>query len=88
MSVNNISPLACVTVFLMDEGLLTIISAGSYLLNRMTYLDQILHTHLFLHCLATVMQNGDEALPSIILACQSLLVNMLIHVALETHHIF
>ena len=52
----------------------------------MGYLDQILHTLLFLYCPDTLKQNGGEALPSIILAGQGLLVNMLIN--LEPHGIF
>ena len=52
----------------------------------MVYLDQLLHTYLFLHCPATGMQNSDEALPSIILAGQGLLLKMLI--TLEPHHTF
>ena len=47
MHVNIISPLTSVIAFLMDEGLLSIISTNAYLLNRMAYLDQILHTYLF-----------------------------------------
>ena len=52
----------------------------------MVYLDQILHIYLFLHCLVTDMQNGDEALLSIILAYLDILVKMLI--ILELQHNF
>ena len=37
----------------------------------------------FEHCQATVMQNGDEASPSIILAGQALLMKMLITLELD-----
>ena len=47
MHVNIVSPLAYMTAFLVDEGLLSIVLAcWSQLLNRMVYLDQILHTYL------------------------------------------
>ena len=42
----------------------------------MVYLDQILHakiTYLFYQCSATGIQNGDEAVPRIILVGQELL---------------
>ena len=54
----------------------------------MAYLVQILYTyvHVFLHCPATGMKNGDEASPSIILAGLALLVKMLI--TLAPHGIF
>ena len=52
----------------------------------MVYLDQTLHTYLFLNCPDTGMQNNDEALSGIILAGQGLLVNMLI--TLKSHGIF
>ena len=69
----------------MDEGLLSIISTGSYRLNCMLYFDQILHTYLFQHCPASGMQNGDEALPSVILAGLGLIDKYLI--ILEPHYI-
>ena len=40
-------------------------------LDNMVYFVQIVYTYMFSHCLATGMQNGDEALPSIILAGRS-----------------
>ena len=39
-------------------------------------LVQILYTYVSSHCLATGMQNDDEASPSIILAGQALFVKM------------
>ena len=51
----------------------------------MVYFDHILYTYLF-NCPATGAQNGDEALPIIILAVPGLLVKMLIN--LEMHHIY
>ena len=39
---------------------------------------QILYTYVFKSCLATGMQNGNEALPSVILADRALFVKMLI----------
>ena len=52
----------------------------------MGYLDQILHTYfLKTYCPATGMQNVDEGLPSIILACRGILVKMLI--TIEPHGI-
>ena len=45
-----------------------------------------MHTYTFLHCLDTVMQNGDEALPSISSASHGHLVKMLI--TLEPRVIF
>ena len=44
----------------------------------MVYFDQILLTFTFKHCLATCMQNGNDALPSISLAGIGRLVKMLI----------
>ena len=41
----------------------------------MVYFDQILHTY---YCLEAGMQNGDDALSSIILAGRGILVKMLI----------
>ena len=52
----------------------------------MVYLYQILHTYLLEHCLATCMQNGDEAMQTIILVGQGLLVKILI--AREHHNTF
>ena len=44
----------------------------------MVYLNQILHTYLFLLCSDTGMQNDDESLPRIILACRGLLMKILL----------
>ena len=52
----------------------------------MVYLGQILHTYTFEHCPATGMQNGDEALPSIIPAGGGHTVKVL--TTLELHDIF
>ena len=52
----------------------------------MVYFDQILLTFTFYHCLATCMQNGDDALPSISLPGIGQLVKLLIF--LEQHDIF
>ena len=53
----------------------------------MGYLDQILHTYLFLYCPAIGMNiNGGEGLLSIILGGRGILVKM--PIALETHGIF
>ena len=52
----------------------------------MVYLDQSLHTYVLSDCLATGMQNGDEALPSSILACRGNLVK--VHITLELNHVF
>ena len=46
----------------------------------MVYFDQTLHTYTFKRCLDTGMQNGDEALPSIIPASRIQLVKILITV--------
>ena len=51
----------------------------------MVYFDHILYTYLF-YCPATGAQNGDEALPIIILAGPCLLVKMLIHIKMQ--HIY
>ena len=48
--------------------------------------NQSLHIYLFKYCPATGMLNGDEGLPSIILAGRGLLLKMLI--TLEPHGIF
>ena len=73
--------------FLMGEGLQSTSSACCGQLVKilitlepyyMGYLDQILPTYLFRCCSATVRQNGDEALLSIILASRGLLVKKLI----------
>ena len=76
----------------MDEGLLSIISAGCGQLVKMLITIE-LHgifgsnfAYLVYHCPVTGMQNGDEALLNIILAGWGLLVKMLIF--LEPHHIF
>ena len=62
-------------LFSVDDALLSISSASRGQLVKMlitlephVYLDQILHAYLFYLCPATGMQNGDEALPSIISA--------------------
>ena len=47
-------------------------------LNRMVYLDQILHAEIFQHWPVTGMQNCDEASPNIVSAGQGILVKMLI----------
>ena len=52
----------------------------------MVYFDKILHTYACQHCPVTGMQNGNDALLSIVLADQGLLVKMLI--TLEPHDIF
>ena len=44
----------------------------------MVFFDQILLTYIFQHCLATCMQNGDDALPSISQAGIGQLLKMLI----------
>ena len=79
----------------MDKGLLRIISTGCGQLVKMLITlepDGIFGSnfaYLFIltfNCPATGMQNGDDAMTSIILADRGLLVKMLI--TLETHHIF
>ena len=52
----------------------------------MVYFVQIFYTTVFLHCLASGMQNGDEASPSNILAGRALVTKMLI--TLEMRVIF
>ena len=52
----------------------------------MLYLDHILYTYLFLHCPATGLHYGVEALSSIISASQGFLVKVLI--TPELHGIF
>ena len=53
----------------------------------MGYLDQILHTYLFLYCPALGMNiKGGEGLPRIILGGRGILVKM--PMALEPHGIF
>ena len=78
-------PLACVTSFLMDVALPSILSSVRgqlvltlILLHHMVYLDQILHNYTFLHCPASGMQKSDEALPSSRSAGRSQLVKILI----------
>ena len=61
---------------MMDEGLLSIISAGSAQLVKMfitlephyIFVSNFVVVFLFKHCPVTGMQNSDKALPSIILA--------------------
>ena len=52
----------------------------------MVYLDQNVHTLLFKQCAAFGIQNGYDALLSMIFAGRGLLVKMLI--TLEPHHVF
>ena len=47
-------------------------------LEHMVYLNQILHTNLFIHCPATGMQNCDDASQSINSVGRGILVNILI----------
>ena len=62
-------------VFLEPHGIF-----GSYFLNHMVCLDQVVHTYLFKHCPATGMQNGDEA-------AERILINQTIYVRLKNMQI-
>ena len=76
MHVNLPLPLACVTTFLMNEGLLSNKPAccASASHNPHNYLtlweifDKFLPTYFFQYYLANGMQNCDDGSPSIILA--------------------
>ena len=76
----------------MDECLLSIISVGCGQLVKMLitlephsiFGSKFAYIIYFEHCQVTGMENGDKALPSIILALRGLLVKMII--ILETHH--
>ena len=72
----------------MDGGLLSIISAGSGQLVKVVitlslhgifgsyfaclYIYIYIYIYIYKHCPVTGMQNGDEALPSIIFVCPSI----------------
>ena len=88
MHVDIIYPLAFVKVFLMVEVVLSIISASCAQLVKMLIILEPHFTYLFifLHCPVTGLQNGDEALSSLVLAGQDVLVKM--RIILESHHIF
>ena len=90
--VNIVYQLPCITTFLMDEALLSIILAGKLccqLVKKLITLDSrcIIVSNFVILCIpATGMQKCDEASPSIILAGRALLVKMLI--TLEPDGIF